>query len=69
LWSALGTTLDLDERQAIADEIQLFMAEEVFWIGLWNRPQLTVYRSDLINVLPGGQTPYWQVAEWERSAE
>lgn len=66
-WQALGTTLDADEAQAIADEIQQFMAEEVFWIGLWNRPQLTVYGADLLNVRPGGQTPYINVAEWERA--
>lgn len=65
-WQALGTTLDADEAQAIADEIQQFMAEEVFWIGLWNRPQLTIYGADLVNVRPGGQTPYINVAEWER---
>lgn len=66
-WQALGTTLDADEAQAIADDIQQFMAEEVFWIGLWNRPQLTVYGADLLNVRPGGQTPYINVAEWERA--
>lgn len=68
LWNALSTTPDAAERQAIADEIQLFMAEEVFWIGLWNRPQLTVYSATLENVRPGAQTPYWQVAEWERAS-
>lgn len=66
-WQALGTTLDADEAQGIADEIQQFMAEEVFWIGLWNRPQLTVYNAALLNVRPGGQTPYINVAEWERA--
>lgn len=67
MWQALGTTLDLAEREAIADEIQQIMAEEVFWIGLWNRPQLTVYRADLQNVRPGGQTPYINIADWERA--
>lgn len=68
LWNALGTTTDLEEQQRIADELQVRMAEEVLWIGLWNRPQLTVYGADLQNVLPGGQTPYWQVSEWERAS-
>lgn len=68
LWTALGTTTDPVEQQRIADELQIIMAEEVLWIGLWNRPQLTVYGADLENVLPGGQTPYWQVSAWQRSS-
>lgn len=67
LWTALGSEPDPAARQQIADQIQQFMAEEVFWIGLWNRPQLTVYRADLQNVRPGAQSPYWQVTEWTRA--
>lgn len=66
MWTALGTTIDPAEQQRIANELQVKMAEDVLWIGLWNRPQLTVYRADLQNVRPGGQSPYWQVSEWQR---
>jgi peptide/nickel transport system substrate-binding protein len=67
LWSSLATEPDPAERQRIANEIQTFMADEVIWIGLWNRPQLTVYNTSLLNVRPGAQSPYWQVVEWERA--
>jgi peptide/nickel transport system substrate-binding protein len=67
LWNALATTTDLAEREAIADEIQVFMAENVIWIGLWNRPQLTVYSTDLQNVTIGAQSPYISIAEWTRA--
>lgn len=67
LWDAIDSTLDPAERQQYVDEAQVFMAEEMMWIGLWNRPQLTVYRADIENVRPGGQAPYWQVSAWERS--
>ncbi|GAB4530558.1 MAG: peptide ABC transporter substrate-binding protein [Anaerolineae bacterium] len=66
LWASLSTTADQEARLQAAYEIQQFMADEVFWIGMWDRPQLTVYRAELQNVRPAGQAPYWQVAEWTR---
>jgi len=68
LWEKLGTETDQDARQALADDIQQFMADRVFWIGLWNRPQLTIYRAELENVRPGAQHPYVQITEWSRAA-
>ncbi|GAB4530986.1 MAG: peptide ABC transporter substrate-binding protein [Anaerolineae bacterium] len=66
LWMVLSTSLDADERQAAADEIQAFMAQELFWIGLWDRPQISVYSADLQDVRLAGQAPYWAITAWTR---
>lgn len=66
LWDALNTETDPAARQQAADDIQQFMADEAFWIGMWNRPQIAVYRSELQNVRLAGQAQYWQVSEWVR---
>jgi ABC-type transport system substrate-binding protein len=67
LWDTLNTATDPAAREAAADAIQAFMAEEAFWIGLWNRPQIAVYRAELQNVRPAGQAQYWQVSAWTRA--
>lgn len=67
LWDTLNTEVDPTARQQAANDIQQFMADEAFWIGMWNRPQIAVYRSDLQNVRLAGQSQYWQVSEWRRA--
>ena len=73
LWDTLDSEPDEAVRQANANEIQRFMAENVFWIPMWDRPSLAVYSSQLENVrlVPDDISYYrgmfWQIYEWERA--
>lgn len=73
LWDTLGTETDAEVAQANANEIQTFMAENLYWIGMWDRPSIVVYNSNLENVhlAPDDISPYrglfWQIYEWERA--
>lgn len=73
LWDTLGTETDAEVSLATAAEIQTFMAEQVFWIPMWDRPSLAVYSSELENVrlTPDDISPYrgmlWQIYEWQRA--
>lgn len=73
LWATLSTEPDAEIRQANASEIQRFMAENVYWIPMWDRPSLAVYGTDLENVrlVPDDISYYrgmfWQIYEWQRA--
>ena len=59
--------------QENANQIQHFMAENLHWIGMWDRPSLVVYSSTLENVhltaddISAYRGLFWQVYEWERA--
>jgi peptide/nickel transport system substrate-binding protein len=73
MWETLGTETDPEVAQATASAIQSFMAENIHWIGMWDRPSLAVYTSQLENVhlVPDDISPFrglfWQVYEWQRA--
>lgn len=73
LFSVVFNEPDAALRQEAANEIQAFMAVELFWIPMWDRPSLVVYNSQLENVhlVPDDISYYrgmfWQVHEWQRA--
>ncbi|MEP7292520.1 MAG: ABC transporter substrate-binding protein, partial [Chloroflexota bacterium] len=73
LFTILGTEPDEAIRQDAANQIQKFMAENLFWIPMWDRPSLVVYNSQLegLKLVPEDISPYrglfWQVYDWQRA--
>ncbi len=73
LWDTLTVEPDAAIAQENANQIQHFMAENLHWIGMWDRPSLVVYSSTLENVhltaddISAYRGLFWQVYEWERA--
>lgn len=72
-WDVLATNTDQEVRQEAANTIQRFMAENLYWIPMWDRPSLTIYSADLQNVnlvaadIGAIRGLYWQIHEWTRA--
>lgn len=73
LWNIMAENPDQAVRQDAANQIQKFMAENVYWIPMWDRPSLVIYGSDLqgVNLVAGDigavRGQYWQIHEWSRA--
>lgn len=73
LWDTLVSEPDPEVRQANADQIQEFMAENLHWIPMWDRPAIAIYSADLENVnlvaedISSSRVMFWQIQDWERA--
>lgn len=65
LFELQATTVDYDARVAIFHEITEMMAEEYFWVGLWQDPDFWVVNGRIQNARLSGVTPFWDVVSWE----
>jgi peptide/nickel transport system substrate-binding protein len=73
LFLTIFSNPDAEVRQDAANQIQKFMAEELFWIPMWDRPSLMVYSNQIegLRLVPDDISSYrgifWQVHEWQRA--
>lgn len=73
LWDTLTSEPDPDVRQETANIIQEFMAENLHWIPMWDRPSIVIHTSQLENVrlvpedISYFRALFWQIHEWERA--
>ncbi len=51
-------TIDPDERAAIIREITKYMHEQVYWLGIWDDPDMWIVGERLTNVKFSGVTPF-----------
>jgi peptide/nickel transport system substrate-binding protein len=61
-------TTDYDARVAIFHKIDEILASEFVYIGIWYDPDLWVVSNTLVNADVNGVSPYWNIANWERSS-
>lgn len=59
------TQVDFAERQATFHQITKRIFENVYWLGLWQDPDLFGISSRLLNVKISGATPFYNVFEWD----
>jgi peptide/nickel transport system substrate-binding protein len=64
LFQKQATEADFAERQKIMHQITKLIFEKVYWIGLWQDPDLFGFSSRMGNVKVSGATPFFNVAEW-----
>jgi peptide/nickel transport system substrate-binding protein len=57
------------ERQETFHEISRIVYDEVYWLGLFQDPDLWGTNERLQNVKISGVTPFFNIAEWDLAAE
>ena len=56
--------MDFAERQQTMYQITKRIYEQVFWLGLWQDPDLFGVSDRVKNVKISGATPFFNIAEW-----
>ncbi len=56
---------DPEKRMQIFYQISRYIFEQVYWLGLWQDPDLWGISGRLTNVRLSGVTPFFSIAEWD----
>lgn len=59
------TQVDFAERQATFYEISRLMHDQMYWLGIWQDPDIWALSNRLTGVELSGSTPFSNVAEWD----
>lgn len=65
LFEAQAIQMDFNARQQTFYEISRKIYEDVYWLGVWQDPDIWAVNSRLENVKISGVTPFYNVAEWD----
>jgi len=65
LFQQQATEMDFGARQQILQEIGQIMYEEVYWLGVWQDPDVWALSDRMTNVKISGASPFYNVAEWD----
>jgi len=60
-----STQLDPAERQKTISKINQLFHDKVYWIGIWQDPDIWAVSSRLANVKFSGVTPFFNITEWD----
>jgi len=58
-------TLDPEARAEIVRDITKHMHENVYWLGIWDDPDMWIVGPRLTNVSFSGVTPFYTIMEWD----
>lgn len=61
------TQIDFVQRQQTFHQISKMIFERLYFVGLWQEPDLWALRSRLLNVRLSGPTPFFNIKEWDLS--
>ncbi len=59
-----ATQVNLDERQKTIEQINQIFKDKVYWLGVWQDPDIWAVGSRLQNVKFSGVTPFSNVLDW-----
>lgn len=59
-----ATQVNVDERQQTISQINQIFHDKVYWLGIWQDPDIWAVGSRLQNVKFSGVTPFYNVTEW-----
>lgn len=65
LFAKQSTQVDFAERQQTMYQVTKYLFDNVYWIGLWQDPDLFGFSKRMVNVKISGATPFFNVAEWD----
>ncbi len=65
LFQAQTTQTNIEERQATFHEISRIMHDQVYWLGMWEDPDVWAVSPRLQNVTFSGATPLYSITEWD----
>ena len=57
--------MDFAARQQTFYKISKMIYDKVYWLGLWQDPDIWAVGSRLQNVKLSGATPFFNIAEWD----
>ena len=60
-----ATQLDPVERQETISQINQIFYDKVYWLGLWQDPDVWAVGPRLANVKFSGVTPFYNITEWD----
>jgi peptide/nickel transport system substrate-binding protein len=67
LFQTQTTQTNVEERQATFHQISQIMHDQVYWLGMWEDPDVWAVSPRLQNVTFSGATPLYTIAEWDIS--
>lgn len=67
LFQLQATQVNPDERQQTFHKISRIVYEKVYWLGLWEDPDIWAVGARLQNVRLSGATPFFNIIEWDIS--
>jgi ABC-type transport system substrate-binding protein len=59
--------VSVEERQETISKINQLIHDKVYWIGLWQDPDIWALRPRLKNVTISSVTPFSRITEWDIS--
>jgi len=65
LFQKQATQVDFAERQATFYEITNMVFDQVYWLGIWQDPDLWGVNERLSGVRISGATPFYNISEWD----
>ncbi|MCA9941670.1 MAG: peptide ABC transporter substrate-binding protein [Anaerolineales bacterium] len=65
LFQLQKTQVDFNERQATFRQISDMMFEKIYWLGIWQDPDIWAVSGRLTNVKLSGATPFYDIANWD----
>jgi len=65
LFQKQATQVDFAEREATFHQITKMIFDKVYWLGLWQDPDIWAVNSRLKNVKFSGTTPFFNIIEWD----
>jgi len=65
LFTQQATVVDPNARVQLFYQISKLMADKVYWISIWDDPDLWTVSKTLQNVKFSGATPFWNCYEWD----
>ena len=60
-----ATEADPQTRLQLFHQISKIVADKVYWISIWDDPDLWTVSKKLVNVRFSGATPFWNSFEWD----
>lgn len=65
MFQAQATQVSVEERQETFYEITRHMFDNVYWLGLWQDPDIWAISERLENVTMSGVTPFFDIEHWD----
>lgn len=66
LFKEQAAAVDVNKRKEILKQIQKIIADKVYWVSIWDDPDLWTVAKTLRNVKLSGVTPFWNAEEWDK---
>jgi peptide/nickel transport system substrate-binding protein len=64
-----SSQVDPAERQKTISQINQIFYDQVYWLGLWQDPDVWAIGPRLLNVKLSGVTPFYSISEWDLTAK